>query len=476
MLGESARVAVENDRLRGDFHNVVDGSESRGHVDEFDVRLSLRCRIAERGHPHRVELVRGAVLVDRRFFGDKAGDAAVRLDNGHDVLEADQPLKAPSSDIGHADGAAALFLKLQVFALVGVRVFDQPPAVGGKYLDDLVADRFLEARYPVVAVDHEVGLVELQVVLVAEFGLRDDAGYAGYAAQELHSFAERNQRVVSVARHRLVGENADRELSEARRLLDDGNVAAVNDIRREAHIDGPVSDLPELRGNPRQILGRVDLLAEKVAHVVREDVHRAGNFVESVLGVAFYVVFRDEPLDGVHPFFPLVRGQLVERLRGVLFDFQMFHAHSYDPAVVRNHRSEVFFGKRRSRRNAHHRLFGVDDALQDDVLENHVAVHQNHVAAFEVFARAVNRVDVVGGFVKRVVDERQFDRNFQRDRVLFEHRVEISGGDDRLFDAEVGKHFQLPGKNRVAAADLRHAFGLFAGERAHAGAHSRIKN
>ena len=77
---------VQDDRLGGNLHDIVNGTHAAGHVHQLDVRLALGGGVAQGGHPHAVELPGLALLIDHGFFRNQPGDARVRLDDGQKGL------------------------------------------------------------------------------------------------------------------------------------------------------------------------------------------------------------------------------------------------------------------------------------------------------------------------------------------------------------------------------------------------------
>ena len=97
VLDEAARIGVEDDWLRRHVHDVVDRADARRHVDELDVGLALRRRVAEARYPKRVELVEAALVLDDGLLRQKPREPVVHLDgldDGHDLQQAAQAAAA----------------------------------------------------------------------------------------------------------------------------------------------------------------------------------------------------------------------------------------------------------------------------------------------------------------------------------------------------------------------------------------------
>lgn len=86
VVGEAAGVAVEDDGLGGDFKDVVDGVESGGEVDAFDVGLAFGGGVGQRREPHGVELNLAVVAGDGAVFDDEATESAVGLEDANEGL------------------------------------------------------------------------------------------------------------------------------------------------------------------------------------------------------------------------------------------------------------------------------------------------------------------------------------------------------------------------------------------------------
>ena len=90
VLGKSACITVKDDRLGGNFGDILDRSETGGHIDELDVRLTLRSTVAEGAYPHRVKLVELTFVLYYGLLYDKTGKAAVCLHRLYDRSHLDQ--------------------------------------------------------------------------------------------------------------------------------------------------------------------------------------------------------------------------------------------------------------------------------------------------------------------------------------------------------------------------------------------------
>ena len=117
MLGHSARVTVENDRLSSDLHYVVNGTEPGSHIDKFNIRLSLSGRVTERRNPHCIELICLAVLQNRCFLGNQSRNTAMGLECSNRSLHGDEFSESASSGIRHSQLCPELLVQLLVLLI-----------------------------------------------------------------------------------------------------------------------------------------------------------------------------------------------------------------------------------------------------------------------------------------------------------------------------------------------------------------------
>ena len=79
MLNHSAGIPVKNNRLRRNFHNIVNRTETGCHIYQLNIRFSLGGRIAQRADPHGIKLSCFPILIDNCIFHNKAGQSTVSL-------------------------------------------------------------------------------------------------------------------------------------------------------------------------------------------------------------------------------------------------------------------------------------------------------------------------------------------------------------------------------------------------------------
>ena len=73
MFNLAAGITVKDNGFCRYFHDIIDGSKTRGHVDQLDIRFSFYGGVAQRRNPHGIKLIQFALVLDDRFFHDKPG-------------------------------------------------------------------------------------------------------------------------------------------------------------------------------------------------------------------------------------------------------------------------------------------------------------------------------------------------------------------------------------------------------------------
>ena len=176
----------------------------------------------------------------------------------------------------------------------------------------------------------------------------------------------------------------------------------MKDVRREADINFLCLDLLKSLAHDRKILGVVDFAAELILNVVRNDVCIVRNFIECVLGITARVLRFAESADGIKPCLPVFLCETVEGL-GCERVIEELDADLLDLAVP-DDCLEVLFGKRNGGRDRHCRLL-CEDAVEDRILENKIAVHHYDVVSPEEIFCHIDRIDVIRLVIYRVIDE-----------------------------------------------------------------------
>ena len=156
MLGLSAGISIKDDRLCGDFGDILDRPEAAGHVHQFDVRLTFGGTVAQGGDPHGVKLMGSPVLMDHSILYDKAGQAVMCLHGRNEALCLQDPLEPASPDIGHCQIRSGTRLDIRIFLVAGVGKLYKFPAVRSKDRDHLVPNRLLDAGAPVIPVHDDI--------------------------------------------------------------------------------------------------------------------------------------------------------------------------------------------------------------------------------------------------------------------------------------------------------------------------------
>ena len=360
-----------------------------------------------------------------------------------------------------------------VFLIAGVGKLHQLSAVGGQYGDGLVPNRLLKAVDPVVAMNQIRGVIGLQIFPIAQGPLLHHLIHAGNALKHGPPLLKGQQRKPLIAGHRLIGENADDEPSQALRLPDNGNVPAVEHIRGKAHVHRPALHLPQAVGHNGQILRVVHLGAEHVPNIQRAQGALGGHPVERRLRVALDLARLTEGGDLSQPDPPLLFPQQIQRLGGHRVGKKL-HANLCNQAVPQN-RLEILLGKRDGGTHRRAAAAAFQHRVQHGVFQHQIAVQQENIPC-QILSCKVDGVDVIGLPVVRIFDKRDAHRQFQILAVLLYHTVERPCGDDNFGDSRLRQHPQLTAENRLPGGDLRETFRLAVCQRRHAGTHARIQN
>ena len=178
LFRRAAGIAVVDNRLGGDFENVVQRTETRGHVHAFGVGLALQHGIRVGAEPHTVEFVGAVVLLDGGLLNDESGKAAVRVHHADERLCVQEAAQTGAADVG----SGAYFLDCLVElsrrnarCVFGLHQFAAPLR---ESVDNALAGFRLHALAPIGTM-HDVVRLELQKIgNVIELFLWNDLGNA----------------------------------------------------------------------------------------------------------------------------------------------------------------------------------------------------------------------------------------------------------------------------------------------------------
>ena len=237
MLRGSARVHVENDGFRRDIHDLVDGLDAVGEVDELDVRLAARGRVAQTRDPHGVELVKPAVVLDDGFLCDESGQTVVHLDRLDDGDDLEKAAESAAARLRHGELLAHAPVDVADLCAFGIGRLNELAAAACECGKNVLADGGLRALRPVAPVHDVVGAEAVDDLIVHDVFLHDDLCDLGQHADHFHALFERLGRETVVAHHLRIGEHADRDRSELCRRTQEVSVPLVDDVGAEARIN-----------------------------------------------------------------------------------------------------------------------------------------------------------------------------------------------------------------------------------------------
>ena len=398
-----------------------------------------------------------AVLVDHRVLHDKACQAVVGF-HCRDKSLGLQHFSEPSApDIGHSELSPGPCLDFLVFLVAGIGELHESSAIGRQYGYHFVADGFLEACAPVVAVHYDSGFIFLEIFFVAERSLVYDLVNAGYVLEHDLALRRGDKGKPLIADYSFIGQDADDQSSEFVRFFDNCNVSAVDDIGGEAHVNCAGLDLFKLRGDHCQVFRIVHLRAEEVLHVKGCDVGCSIQFIQGVLRIDLAVVVLAEFLYLAEPDLPVFFEKLIERLRFHRF-VENIDAHLHD-LPVDDLGLEILLRQRKCGGNGHTGDFRRHDPVKYLIFEDEVAVHQDNIVV-QILPCAVDRIDVIGLVVDGILHESKVNRQFKAEAVLYQHSVIIAGRDHDLFNACIRDLSELAREDRLTGRDFCHALGM----------------
>ena len=285
---------------------------------------------------------------------------------------------------------------------------------------------------------------------------------------------EGHQRIPLVAGHGLIRHDAHSQLAQAGGFLDELDMAAVEHIGGEAHIDSAVLYFLQLAGDYSQVVGIVYLAAEHVLHIQGQEVHLPRHLIQSILRIALDFARLAERYDLVQPYFPVSCRELVHGLggHGVLEELNANLCH----LAVSDDGLEILLRKICRGACCHDTALSRDQTVKDTVLKDHISMHEQQVSVLQIIFGLEDGVDVVGLLEPVVVDESDLEGQGKALHILHQHIVKGSRGDDHFLDARKNQLMQLAAQDGLPAGNLRHALGLPGRECTHAAAHTGIEN
>ena len=230
MLGKSAGVSVENDRLRGHFRDILDRSETRGHIDKLDVRLTLGRTVTKRADPHGVELVKLSFVLDDSLFHDQSRQTGMGFHRLHDRRHLDQLTQTLSSIFRHRQLLTKLKIDLSDLVIKCVRYIHDLSAIGRKKFRNMLADRALRTFFPVIAMHDEVRMDQFDHIVVVHLFLKNDLIYARDRPVKTHTLVLGDRREFVIADQGFVGKASDDDTAEFSCFIDDIQMTLVDHI------------------------------------------------------------------------------------------------------------------------------------------------------------------------------------------------------------------------------------------------------
>ena len=178
LFRRAAGIAVVDDRFGGDFENVVQRTETRGHVHTFGIGLALQHGIRVGAEPHAVEFVGAVVLLDGRLLDDEAGKAAVRIHHADERFCVQETAQTCAADVGGCADFLDRLVELgggNARSVFGLHQFAAPLR---KSVDNALAGFRLHALAPVSTMHDIVGLELQEIGDVVKLLLGNDFGNA----------------------------------------------------------------------------------------------------------------------------------------------------------------------------------------------------------------------------------------------------------------------------------------------------------
>ena len=382
-----------------------------------------------------------------------------------------RPSQPSPADVRHGQFRPGPALNVPVFIVAGIGELHQPAAVGGENGGDFIPYGPLETGGPVVPMHHNVRMVPFQILPVRERVLIHYPVYAADIFKHGFPLGGRRQRQPLIGGDRFIGQDADHQPAQFLRLFDNADVTAVDNVRGEAHIDDAVFQFAQFRGDHRQVRRIINFRAEKAPHVQRGDMTGPFQLIERVFRVNVPPSALAERGDVIQPRFPVPAPQFVQRLGRHRLMEKGDADFPYLP--VPDDRFEIFFRQGKRGRNRHAGSLRRDHTVKHLIFKNQISVHENEVIVQSVSGE-VDAVNIVRGRKVRVMHKRDVKRQAQPRAIVHKYTAERPGGNHDIPNTDAGKLAELTGKDGFPRGDFRHTFGMFRGQRAHAGAKTGI--
>ena len=103
-------------------------------------------------------------------------------------------------------------------------------------------------------------------------------------------------------------------------------------------------------------------------------------------------------------------------------------------------------------------------------------MHQDYIIILQLFFGAIDRIDIVGSSVLRVVDKSKLHRQMKRITIVNKNLVVITSGHYNFLDSERSQHPKLTAQNSVFIRNLCHALRVLLRNHTHPVAKATVKN
>ena len=103
-------------------------------------------------------------------------------------------------------------------------------------------------------------------------------------------------------------------------------------------------------------------------------------------------------------------------------------------------------------------------------------MHQDDILILQIVAGTVDRIDVVGLVVDRILHKGDMQRKIKAVTIADQHAVECACRHDDLGDARFGKHRELSAQDRLPGRDLCHTFRMLTCQNTHPGAKPGVQD
>ena len=155
---QAAGISVKNDGFGGDFHNVINGTQTGGHIHKLNVGLTALGAVAKRADPHAVKLIKATIVIHNGLLGNKAGKPIMSLNDLNRRRDGKQLPQATAAIFRHGQFLAKLLVNFARLLASGIWHLYERSAVCGEKPLNVVTDGAFGTVLPVVAMYYVIGL------------------------------------------------------------------------------------------------------------------------------------------------------------------------------------------------------------------------------------------------------------------------------------------------------------------------------